>query len=102
MKLCFWFILSAALSVVFGRAAIQPPDAVLVKQRALVVQLGDAIWIGAFGDFGKAITNQLATDNASTRPNLKLYLNSVAMAGLQPAILPPQAFGPLPQNDDKP
>jgi hypothetical protein len=57
-----------------------------------IVEIGDPVQIGVFNDFGKAINLQLLASPATLRNNLKLYLDGVAMDGLQPEILSANAF----------
>ena len=76
--------------------------AILVKQQTTVAQLGDTILVGVYGPFANEITNRLATDSATARKALRLYLNGVCMTGLVPEILPSEAFGPPPANSTSP
>jgi len=61
------------------------------------------VLIGVYGSFAEELSkNGLDTDPETVRKNLKLYLNGVAMDGLLPVVLPPEAAVGLKTTDPKP
>jgi hypothetical protein len=58
--------------------------------------------LGIYGPFGKEVMAALESDSATTRKNLKLYLDGVPMDGLVPNILPSEAAMSLKPGDPRP
>jgi hypothetical protein len=68
-----------------------------------MVEIGKPVLIGIYGQFADELRDGgLDTDPESVRKNLTLYLNGVAMEGLFPVILPPEAAIGLKTTDPKP
>jgi hypothetical protein len=67
------------------------------------VEIGRSVLIGIFGSFADELSkNGLDNDPETVRKNLKLYLNGVAMEGLLPIVLPPEAAMALKTPGPKP
>jgi hypothetical protein len=85
-----------------GEAAPPPPYQVKVLSFGMV-EIGRPVLIGVYGSFAdELLKNGMDSDPETVRKNLKLYLNGVAMEGLFPVILPPEAAVGVKTTDPKP
>src|ERR1700730_4574508 len=81
-----------------------PPAPYQVKVLSLgMVEIGRPVLIGVYGSFADDfLKNGLESDPETVRKNLRLYLKGVAMEGLLPVILPPEAAVGVKTTDSKP
>lgn len=86
-----------------GHERTASPTPYEVKVLSLgIVEIGNPVLIGVYDPFAQELKNRLDTDAGTVRKNLMLYLNGVAMEGLLPVVLPPQAALGLKTTDPKP
>jgi hypothetical protein len=87
-----------------GEGGTPPPAPYQVKVLSSgMVEIGEPVLIGVYDAFTDELRkNGLDTDPETVRKNLKLYLNGVAMEGLLPVVLPPEAAVGLKATDPKP
>jgi hypothetical protein len=75
-----------------GEAGTAQPAPYQVKVLSSgLVEIGRPVLIGVYDSFAAELKNGLENDPETVRKNLKLYLNGVAIEGLLPVILPPEA-----------
>ena len=85
-----------------GGTAPAPPYQVKVLSSGMA-EIGTPVLIGVYKPFATELWNGgLDTDPETARKNLKLYLNGVAMEGLLPVVLPPEAAVGIKTTDPKP
>jgi hypothetical protein len=87
-----------------GESGTAPSLPYQVKVLSLgMVEIGRPVLFGVYGAFYEDLVKDgLDTDPETVRKNLKLYLDGVAMEGLLPVILPPEAAIGLKTTDPKP